>query len=73
MPAPSKQTQASQKQKMDEIVRKTRSAGFDVRDPEFRKRIAAQVAALDPEDEAEAMRWIEAVSIFNDEEWTGQE
>ncbi|MDM9625712.1 hypothetical protein QTL95_07385 [Rhizobium sp. S152] len=73
MPTPSRQTQDSQQHKMDELVRKARSAGFDTRDPEFRKRIAEQVAALDPEDEADAMRWIEAVSIFNDEEWTEQE
>ncbi|HEX5321141.1 MAG TPA: hypothetical protein VFW46_18405 [Stellaceae bacterium] len=30
-----------------------------------RKRIAQQVARLDPEDEREAMRWIEAVSEFD--------
>ncbi|MDM9648809.1 hypothetical protein [Rhizobium sp. S163] len=58
---------------MDELVRKTRSAGLDTRDPEFRKLIAAQIAALDPEDEADAMRWIDAVSIFNDEEWIEEE
>jgi len=73
MPALAKPTRLSQQKKMDELVERTRRAGFDPGDPEFRKRIAEQVAALDPVDEAEVMRWIEAVSIFNDEEWTGQE
>ena len=54
-----------------DLTRKARAAGIDPHDPEFLKRIAQQIAALDPEEEEEAMRWIEAVSIFNDEEWTG--
>jgi hypothetical protein len=37
----------------------------DARSEEVRKRIAEQVARLDPEDEREAMRWIEAVSEFD--------
>jgi hypothetical protein len=73
MPAFSNPKKALQQDKMVELAQKTRNAGFDPHDPEFCKRIAEQIAALDPEDEAEAMRWIEAVSIFNDEEWTGQE
>jgi hypothetical protein len=34
----------------------------DAREPEFRRRIAEEVARLNPEDEEEAIRWIEAVS-----------
>lgn len=37
----------------------------DARSEEFKKRVAAEVAMLDPEDEQEAMRWIEAVSEFD--------
>lgn len=37
----------------------------DARAPAVRARIAAQVARLDPADEAEALRWIEAVSEFD--------
>ena len=44
MPTPSRQTRDQQQHKMDELVRKTRSAGLDTRDPEFRKRIAEQIA-----------------------------
>lgn len=33
--------------------------------PAVRRRVAASVAKLDPKDEKEAMRWIEAVSIFD--------
>jgi hypothetical protein len=39
----------------------------DERHPEVIARTKAAIAALDPEDEREAMRWIEAVSIFNDD------
>jgi hypothetical protein len=37
----------------------------DPRSPAVRRRVAAAVGALDPDDEDEAMRWIEAVSEFD--------
>jgi hypothetical protein len=40
----------------------------DVNDPVVRARLKASIAALDPEDEADAMRWIEAVSMFDNED-----
>lgn len=40
----------------------------NVNDPEVQARVKAAIAALDPEDEAEALRWIEAVSLFDNEE-----
>jgi hypothetical protein len=40
----------------------------DTSDPEFQARLKAAIAALDPEDEADAMRWIEAVSMFDNED-----
>jgi hypothetical protein len=45
----------------------------DARDPIVKARVAAAVAALDPADEEDALRWIEAVSEFDIEGWTGQE
>ncbi len=38
----------------------------DARSPSVRERLATQVAALDPDVEAEALRWIEAVSEFDE-------
>ncbi|HEV2556081.1 MAG TPA: antitoxin MazE-like protein [Bosea sp. (in: a-proteobacteria)] len=37
----------------------------DARSPAVRARIAEQVARLDPDDELEALRWIESVSEFD--------
>jgi hypothetical protein len=39
----------------------------DVNDPEAQARLKAAIAALDPDDEAEALRWIEAVSDYDAE------
>jgi hypothetical protein len=39
----------------------------DARSKAVRRRIAAQVAHLDREDEEEALRWIEAVSEFDND------
>ena len=38
----------------------------DARSPAVRRRVAAEVTRLDPTAEAEAMRWIEAVSEFDE-------
>lgn len=38
----------------------------DPHSPAVRRRIARQVAHLDPVHEEEVMRWIEAVSTFDD-------
>jgi len=46
-------------------LRELRVVVPDARSEEVRQRIAEQVARLDPESEAEAMRWIEAVSEFD--------
>jgi hypothetical protein len=39
---------------------------LDARSPEVQARIARQVASLDPVVEGAAIRWIEAVSIFDE-------
>ena len=38
----------------------------DARLARVRERVAASVASLDPQDEDDALRWIEAVSDFDD-------
>ncbi|MFN7101823.1 MAG: hypothetical protein ACK4N1_04295 [Pseudorhizobium sp.] len=48
-------------------------AVLDDRDPEVRSRIAEQVAALHPDDEQDALRWMEGIYDSNDREWTPQE
>ena len=40
----------------------------DARNPEFRRRIAEEIARLNPEAEAEAIAWIESVSSFDNED-----
>ena len=48
-------------------IRGLRFAVPDARSPALRRRIATQVARLDPEDELEASAWNEAVSDFDSE------
>jgi len=47
-------------------LREVRLVVPDARDPAVRARVAEEVRKLNPEHEAEAMRWIEAVSIFDE-------
>lgn len=49
-------------------VREIRLSVPDARAAAVRARIAAQVARLDPASEADALAWIEAVSIFDNDE-----
>jgi len=51
-------------------VRELRLVVPDARARSVRMSIAAQVAALDPDDERNALRWIEAVSEFDSPENT---
>ena len=39
----------------------------DARLGEVRERVAASVASLDPQEEEDALRWIETVSDFDDD------
>ena len=48
-------------------LRELRLVVPDARSAEVRRRIAEQVARLDPEDEEHALAWIEAVSEFDDD------
>ena len=47
-------------------LRELRLVVPDARSKEVRRRVAAQVAALSPQSEREALDWIEAVSEFNE-------
>jgi hypothetical protein len=73
MSAAAERMKALRERRKANHLREVRIVALDARSPEVRKRIAEQVAALNKEDEREVLEWIEAVSIFNDEEWTGQE
>jgi hypothetical protein len=46
-------------------LREVRLVVPDMRSTEVRDRIAQQSAKLDPNDEEEALAWIESVSIFH--------
>ncbi len=47
-------------------LREVRLVGPDPRDSAVRARIAEQIKRLDPHTEEESIRWIEAVSIFDE-------
>jgi Tfp pilus assembly protein FimT len=63
--APAERMKAMRDRRRSEELRELRIVIPDARSEAVRKRIAQQVARLDPEDEREAMRWIEAVSEFD--------
>lgn len=49
-------------------VRELRLVVPDARSTDVRRRLASQVARLDRDSELAALRWIEAVSEFDDDE-----
>ena len=49
-------------------LRELRLVVPDARSEAVRKRIAAQVAKLDPDSEHDALLWIKAVSEFDDDQ-----
>ena len=65
MAAPAERMKAMRERRREKGLRELRLVIPDARSEEVRKRIAEQVARLDPEDEIEAMRWIEAVTNFD--------
>jgi antidote-toxin recognition MazE-like antitoxin len=46
-------------------LREVRLIVADARSPAVRRRVAKQVAALDPDQERDALKWIETVSEFD--------
>jgi hypothetical protein len=65
MAVPAERMKAMRERRRAKGLRELRLVVPDARSGEVRKRIAEQVARLDPEDELEAMKWIEAVSEFD--------
>jgi Protein of unknown function (DUF3018) len=70
MPTPAERMKAMRKRRRQQGLREIRLVVPDARLPSVRKRVAAEVARLDPRHEEEALRWIESVSEFdNPDPW----
>ena len=67
MAAPAERMKAMRTRRHMQGLRELRLVVPDARSAEVRRRIAEQVARLDREDEEEALRWIEAVSEFDND------
>jgi hypothetical protein len=65
MAEPAERMRAMRQRRRVRALRELRLVVPDARSKSVRRRIAEQVARLDWEDEEEAMRWIEAVSEFD--------
>ena len=68
MTAPAERMRAMRERRRSQGLREVRLLVPDVRSPAFRRRLARQIARLDPQTEREAMEWIEAVSEFDNPE-----
>lgn len=73
MSAAAERMKAMRKRRKANHLREVRIVVPDARDPAVKARIAAAIAALDPADEEDAMRWIEAVSEFDNEDLSNTE
>jgi hypothetical protein len=62
MASPAERMKTLRERRRKNGLRELRLVIPDVRSEEFRRKIAEQVARLDPDDEREAMEWIEAVT-----------
>jgi Antitoxin MazE-like len=65
MAAPAERMKAMRQRRRKRGLRELRLVVPDARSPAVRKRVAAEVARLDPKHEEEALRWIEAISEFD--------
>lgn len=65
MAIPAERMKTMRERRRAQGLRELRLVVPDARSEEVRKRIAEQVARLNPDDEREAMEWIEAVSEFD--------
>jgi hypothetical protein len=65
MAAAAERMRAMRERRRRRGLRELRLVVPDPRLRAVRRRVAAQVAALDPRNEAEALSWIEAVSEFD--------
>lgn len=67
MAASAERMKAMRDRRRQQGLRELRLVVPDARSEEVRRRIAEEVARLNPEDEREALDWIEAVSEFDNE------
>lgn len=67
MAAPAERMKAMRERRRTRGLRELRLVVLDPHSEAVRQRIAEQVARLDPEDEEEALKWIEAVSEFDND------
>ncbi|MDI1263019.1 MAG: DUF3018 family protein, partial [bacterium] len=65
MTAPAERMKMMRQRRRARGLRELRLVVVDARSRAVRRRIAKQVASLDPERERDAMRWIESVSEFD--------
>jgi hypothetical protein len=65
MAEPAERMQRMRQRRRAQGLRELRLIVPDARSEQVRRRIAEQVARLDPEDEDDAMKWIEAISGFD--------
>ena len=65
MAAVAERMREMRQRRREQGLREVRLLLPDARSPAVRARIAEQVARLDPDDELEALRWIESVSEFD--------
>jgi hypothetical protein len=66
MAAPAERMRALRERRRDRGLRELRLVVPDARSPVVRRRIARQVALLDPRHENQALDWVEAVSEFDE-------
>ena len=66
MADPAKRMKLMRDRRRAQGLREVRLVVPDARDPAVRARVAEEIRSLDPEREADAMRWIEAVSTMNE-------
>lgn len=67
MAAPAERMKAMRERRRARGLRELRLVVPDPRSAAVRQRIAEQVARLDRADEEAALRWIEAVSVFDND------
>jgi len=65
MAAPAERMKAMRERRRARGFREVRLVVADARSRAVRRRVAKQVARLDPQRERDALRWIEAVSEFD--------
>ena len=66
--APAERMKMLRERRRQRGLRELRLVVPDARSEEVRRRVAAAVARLDPDSERDALRWIEAVSEFDNDD-----